>query len=83
MSAIFELSITSETLDDEEIGKITGAARKSDQIHWLDKNGWIFHKNRSGDPIVGRLYARLKLAGINPGALATQGGWVPDFSQVK
>jgi len=83
VSAIFELTISSETLTVDEILEISGATRKSDQIDWLKKNGWVFHTTRAGDPVVGRLYARLKLSGINPGALATTGGWVPDLSQVK
>lgn len=82
MSAIFELPIPSETLKPEEVAEITGCGRKGDQIQWLTINGWTFHPNRAGEPIVGRFYARLKLAGINPTALATSGGWVPDFSKV-
>lgn len=83
MSAIFEMPIPSETLEPEEIGKISGCQRKSDQVEWLKANGWIFHKNKADDPIVGRLYARLKLAGINPTSLVTGGGWTPDFSEVR
>ena len=83
MSAIFELPILSETLTIDEIAAISGAALKSGQIDWLSRNGWVFHKTRAGEPVVGRLYARLKLAGINPGALAAPGGWTPDLSQVK
>ena len=80
VSAIFELPILSETLTVDEIAAISGAARKADQIAWLKGNGWLYHTTRSGEPVVGRLYARLKLSGINPGALTSSGGWVPDFS---
>jgi hypothetical protein len=83
MSAIFELPIESKTLSVEELGTITGCARKSDQIKWLSCNGWTPHKNKAGEPIVGRLYARLKMAGITPAALTTAGGWVPDFSSIR
>lgn len=83
MTAIFEMPISSETLAVEELATITGCARRSDQIEWLSSNGWAFHKNKAGDPIVGRLYARLKLAGITPAALATSGGWAPDFSKLQ
>ena len=83
MSAIFEMPIDSETLTPEELGQITGCARKGDQIEWLSCNGWTFHKNKAGEPVVGRLYARLKLAGITPAALASGGGWVPDFSGIR
>lgn len=83
MSAIFEMPIPSETLDPDEVERITGCHRKGDQIQWLTVNGWVFYPNKAGEPIVGRLYARLKMAGINPAALATSGGWVPDFSKVS
>jgi len=83
MSAIFEMPIDSETLAPDEVGQISGCMRKGDQIEWLTINGWIFHKNKAGDPIVGRLFARLKLAGINPTTLTTSGGWTPDFSKVS
>ncbi|PRC92616.1 DUF4224 domain-containing protein [Solimicrobium silvestre] len=83
MSAIFEMQIDSETLAVDELAKITGSSRKGDQIEWLSCNGWTFHKNKSGEAIVGRLYARLKLAGISPASLTTSGGWSPDFSSVR
>lgn len=83
MVAIFEMSLASETLSQEELIQITGSSRRADRTAWLQKEGWNFVKNKSGEPIVGRLYARLKLSGINPGVLATSGGWVPDMSNVK
>jgi Domain of unknown function (DUF4224) len=83
MSAIFEMSIPTETLSHEEVEAITGAARKGEQIQWLASNGWIYCTTRAGEPVVGRLYARLKMAGINPQALQTSGGWVPDLTQVR
>ena len=83
MSAIFEMPIDSETLASDELTQITGCVRKGDQIEWLSCNGWTFHKNKAGEPIVGRLYARLRMAGITPAALTTTGGWVPDFSTIR
>jgi len=83
MSAIFEFPISSETLTPEEVVQITGCARKSDQVEWLTCNGWTFHRNRAGEPIIGRMYARLRMAGITPTAIATTGGWVPDFSGIR
>ncbi|GAB7128747.1 hypothetical protein JCM19000A_32550 [Silvimonas sp. JCM 19000] len=82
MGAIFDMPLASETLAAEEIIQITGCSRKHDQIEWLTNNGWTFFKNRAGEPIIGRLFARLKLSGINPTVLAT-GGWSPDFGNVK
>ncbi len=83
MTAIFEMPIAKETLAPEELVEITGCSRKGDQVEWLTCNGWTFHKNKAGEPVVGRLFARLKLAGITPAALATTGGWVPDFTALK
>ncbi|MDN4038687.1 DUF4224 domain-containing protein [Massilia sp. YIM B02443] len=86
MSAIFELSLPSETLTPDEVTDISGCKRANDQVEWLKRNGWLFILNRAGMPIIGRLYARLKLAGINPALLAApagEGGWQPDFSKVQ
>jgi hypothetical protein len=83
MGAIFEIPIQSEILTQDEVQDICGCARKSDQIDWLITNGWTFFRNRAGEPIVGRMYARLKLAGINPAAMGVPNTWVPDFSKVR
>jgi hypothetical protein len=85
MSAMFELPLPSETLSPDEVGEISGCSRKSDQIDWLKQNGWHYLQNRAGAPIIGRLYARLKLAGINPAALATPeaSGWKMDRSTIR
>jgi hypothetical protein len=82
MTAIFELHLPSETLASEELAEITGARINSGQIEWLTASGWRYHTNRAGRPIVGRLYARLKLAGIEASALTTQ-TWQPDFSKLN
>lgn len=80
MTTLFEMPMPSETLSGEEIQDITGAARKADQVAWLELHDWHYYRNRAGEPIVGRLYARLKLAGINPQAMATGQAWEPDLS---
>lgn len=82
MTAIFEFPLQSETLAPEEVAQITGCPRRSDQTQWLTRNHWAFHTTKAGEPIIGRMYARLKMAGINPTALMTTGGWVPDFSNL-
>jgi hypothetical protein len=82
MSAIFELPIESETLTIDEIVQITGCQRRTDQVEWLTCNGWAFHKNKIGDPIVGRFFARLKMAGIRLDSVAPSAG-MPDFSKVR
>lgn len=85
MTAIFELQLQSETLTDDEISDISGCIRRGDQITWLKSNGWLFILNRAGAPKIGRLYARLKLAGINPAALVAPEatGWKMDVTNVR
>lgn len=83
MSALFEMSLSSETLNQEELQAITGCARRADQVAWLKAEGWAYVQNRAGEPIVGRLYARLKLAGISPNALISPGGWTPNFDAIR
>ncbi|KRC02408.1 hypothetical protein ASE26_20395 [Duganella sp. Root198D2] len=84
MSAMFELPLHSETLSADELIDISGSTRKNDQIDWLKRNGWVFHQNRAGSPVIGRLYARMRLAGINPTAIAMNDrGWNLDTSKVR
>lgn len=83
MTAVFEMSLPSETLTVEEIQQITGCGRRADQVAWLQAAGWTYVTNRAGEPIVGRLYTRLRLAGITPSALMATGGWAPDFSTLR
>lgn len=82
MSAIFEIPLESEFLTPEELEGITGNKQASSQCAWLDSNHWTYHKTAANKPIVGRLYARLKMAGITPAALST-GGWVPPIENVR
>jgi hypothetical protein len=82
MTAIFEFPLQSEMLSPNEVTEITGCSRRADQMQWLNRNHWAFHTAKSGEPIIGRMYARLKMAGINPTALMTTGGWVPDFTNL-
>ncbi|AUH51196.1 hypothetical protein CXB49_10425 [Chromobacterium sp. ATCC 53434] len=77
------MPISSETLSPEELAAITGGARRKDQVDWLKNNHWIYHTTRAGAPVVGRLYARLKLSGINPSGLPGSERWVPDMGRVR
>lgn len=83
MKALFALPLDSETLSGEELQQICGCARRNDQITWLNAAGWTYVQNRAGEPVVGRLYARLKLAGINPSGLQNLGGWDLDVSTIR
>jgi len=82
MAALFELTIQSETLSADEVASITGCNRRGDQIEWLTANGWRFYKNRGGDPIIGRLYARMQLAGIKPNT-DIAGSDQPSFNKIR
>lgn len=83
MTPLFQLTIDTETLTQEELVSITGCGRRADQVSWLEAQGWTYVKTRAGEPVVGRLYARLRLAGISPSALVAPGGWTPDFSSLR
>lgn len=65
MDALFHLPAVNETLlSDKELAQISGAGTKALQVQWLRENGWKFSTTRHGEPRVGRLYANLKLGGL-------------------
>lgn len=74
--------IESEILSVDELTGITGCARKELQIKWLTAKGWKYDTNANGKPIVGRLYARMKLAGIELSEAVNPSSALPDFSKV-
>ncbi|WP_455893709.1 DUF4224 domain-containing protein [Pseudomonas palmensis] len=77
-------NLTSEILADEEIAAITGYLTPSRQIEWLNRNGWQHVLTAARRPVVGRVYARLKLAGIKPSASsAVAETWTLDLARVS
>lgn len=74
-----------EFLSADELAEVTGYKHVASQREWLDKNGWAYVVNASGRPIVGRWFARMRLAGVQPTATATgmQPAWRPDFSSLE
>ncbi|RQA20089.1 DUF4224 domain-containing protein [Pseudomonas aeruginosa] len=54
----------------------------SKQIEWLNRYGWKYAVTAANRPIVGRVYARLKLAGVKPTMEATE-KWSLDLSRVR
>lgn len=77
------MEVQTETLADEELARITGYRRASKQIGWLAMNGWQYTLTGARKPVVGRVYARLKLAGVRPsGANAVTETWSLDLSKV-
>lgn len=77
------MAFQSETLTDEELATITGYQIPSKHIQWLVENRWEFVLTGARRPIVGRLYARMKLAGVKPSATnAVTDTWSLDLSRV-
>lgn len=81
-SASRQGAAVSEFLNDDEIVRLTGYAMPRKQIEWLIQNGWRFECTGAGRPVVGRLFARFKLAGIKPTAQAAE-PWSLDLSKVS
>lgn len=74
----------SEFLDEDELIRLTGYSLPSKQITWLQENGWRHERTAAGRPVVGRVYARLRLAGVKPNASnATAEPWSLDLSKVS
>ena len=78
------MDIQSEILAEDEISAITGFKLARSQINWLDQHGWHYELTGARRPIVGRVYARLKLAGVKPtGANAIAQTWTLDLAKVS
>jgi len=78
------MEFQSETLADEELATITGYQIPSKQILWLTENRWEFVLTGARRPIVGRVYARLKLAGVKPSGVNTvTETWSLDLANVS
>lgn len=60
-----------EFLTADELAEVTGYKHTASQHEWLDKNGWAYVVNAAGRPIVGRWFARMRLAGVQPTAAST------------
>lgn len=72
----------SEFLTESEIAELTGRKFAVQQIEWLELNSWKFARNAAGRPVIGRLYARLRLAGVKPTMQAAQ-EWSLDLAKVS
>lgn len=79
----FSTPIDSEILTDDEVKAISGRSRKDDQIAWLKANGWKHAVSAAGLPIVGRWYARMKLAGVELSEAVSPKVITPDFSKAR
>ncbi len=63
----------------EELERLTGSPQAALQIEWLKTNGWAYTLTRAGKPVVGRLYANLKLSGVEVATIVRPSAWQPDF----
>lgn len=80
--------MNAEILSDEELAELTGYKARSYQRRWLEDRGWIFVETRSGRPLVGRQYIRMKL-GVSLGVMPMASpppvvpAWTADISKVR
>lgn len=76
--------LASETLSEDELATITGYKTPCFQRQWLTRNEWEYVLTGAQRPVVGRVYARLKLAGVKPSANnAVAETWYLDLSRVN
>ncbi|EST15310.1 hypothetical protein EDP1_1820 [Pseudomonas putida S610] len=77
-----------EILSDEELAALTGYKARGYQRRWLEERGWVFVETRSGRPLVGRHYVRMKL-GVTLEVVSMKPppppapAWTPDISKVR
>ncbi|WP_423600942.1 DUF4224 domain-containing protein [Roseateles sp. MS654] len=84
MQALLNLpSVDQLQLTEAELEGVAGSPQYRLQIEWLKANGWAFTLTRAGRPVVGRLYANLKLANIDTAAMAPSTEWSPDLSALN
>lgn len=74
-----------EFLTSEELAEVTGYKHIASQREWLDKNGWAYVVNAACRPIVGRWFARMRLAGVQPtmAAIGVQSAARPNFASLN
>lgn len=78
------MSLQAEILSEEEIAAITGYMTASRQIQWLSNNSWHYVLTAARRPVVGRVYARLKLSGVKPtSGAAVAEAWTLDLAKVS
>lgn len=84
MTTLFALPADDElTLSDSDLERVTGTPQAKLQIDWLRANGWAFTLTRAGRPTVGRLYANLKLSGVDVATIVNPQGFELDLSAIQ
>ena len=64
-------------LSKDEIAELTGYKLPAHQRRWLQERGWIFERNATNRPIVGRAYALSRLGGTKPATSAPPASSTP------
>jgi hypothetical protein len=77
-----------DILSDEELAELTGYKARAYQRRWLIDRHWVFIESRGKRPLVGRLYARMKLGVlfpsiVDPNPPPAAPTWTPDYSRVN
>jgi hypothetical protein len=83
MTTLFDLQAADLTLSRDEVSTITGHARSQGQIDWLKLYKWHHHVNRGGEPVVGRLYATMKLSGVEVKNMVQSQAWTLDLASMQ
>lgn len=84
MPTLLALPATGELqLCDAELESLTGATQARLQIDWLRGNGWAYTLTRNGKPVVGRLYANLKLSGVEVATIVRPDHFEPNFAAIQ
>lgn len=77
-----------EILSDDELADLTGYKHRAHQRKWLKDRNWVFVESRGGRPLVGRMFARMKLGMVSPNSVENNQPparpvWTPDYSRVS
>eukprot|EP01030_Chromulinospumella_sphaerica_P018156 gene18156-18009_t len=56
-----EVVMQAEILSDDELADLTGYKHRAHQRKWLKDRNWVYVESRGGRPLVGRMFARMKL----------------------
>lgn len=70
-------------LTPDELERLTGASQTALQIAWLREQAWTYTVTRAGKPVVGRLYANLKLSGVEVATIVGPTAWQPNLGAIQ
>lgn len=84
MTSLLNLPAVGELqLSETELEGLVGSPQHRLQIEWLKSNGWAHTLTRGGRPVVGRLYANLRLANVDVATMAPSQEWSPNASALN